>query len=72
MEKISFEKALENLEVPFEGITRYGNMRGNLNLFPKWKLKESQYLLFDYESVQDPDSPEWKDYYKFSMFEESL
>ena len=62
----------ENLEVPFEGITRYGNMRGNLNLFPKWKLKESQYLLFDYESVQDPDSPEWKDYYKFSMFEEDL
>ena len=62
----------ENLEVPFKGITRYGNMRGNLNLFPKWKLKESQYLLFDYESVPNPEIGESYDYYKFSMFEEDL
>lgn len=62
----------ENFAEPFEGITRYGNMRGNLNLFPKWKLKESQYLLFDYESVNDPNKPARVDCYKFSMFEENL
>jgi len=61
-----------NFEVPFEGILRYGNMRGDLNLYAKWKLKESQYLLFDHKSVQNPETGEWVDYYKFSMFEENL
>lgn len=56
----------------FNGITKYGEYRGNLSLYPKWKLKESQYLLFDHESVQDLVSLIWKDYYKFSMFEENL
>lgn len=62
----------ENFEYPFEGITRYGNMRGDLNLYAKWKLKESQYLLFDHKSVQEQETGEWDDYYKFSMFEENL
>lgn len=35
----------ENLEVPFEGITRYGNLRGDLTLSAKWHL-DSQYMLF--------------------------
>ncbi len=56
----------------FNGITKYGEYRGNLSLYPKWKLNESQYLLFDHKSVQDEVTWEYDDYYKFSMFEEDL
>jgi len=56
----------------FNGITKYGEYRGNLSLYPKWKLKESQYLLFDFESVYNEVSHEWEPHYKFSMFEEDL
>lgn len=35
----------ENFEYPFEGITRYGNMRGDLNLYAKCIIK-SKYMMF--------------------------
>ena len=34
-----------NFEYPFEGITRYGNMRGDLNLYAKCIIK-SKYMMF--------------------------